>query len=259
MSTEEYINEVYKKYAQTQEQNIKYKVVKMRPRRPLIPLCIIVICLVAAGYMGFGLKNYERVENPEITDYVQKEENEKKIYTEFFMTDARWSREYLGRLFTNSTDIVLISEFDIDRVVCDIYDENIEIQTIMNLKISRILKNSNIIESEFLEVWRKGGMISFAELEKNPKFDLKKLDKSIVEENIPKEQEASTYYRQISTRGVELEEGKSYLVFLNYDKETKTYKIFDNTFGIMEYDPQTNKVKNIDTGEFEEFDWDLIK
>lgn len=258
-STEEYINEVYKKYAQTQEQNIKYKVVKMRPKRPLIPVCVIAACLVAVVSLGMGLKNYEKVENPERTDYVQIEENN-KIYTKYLRTDARLNEKYLSRLINNSSDILIISDFEKDKVDFELSSEIILLKTIGSLKIDKILKN-NTISQEYKEIsyLKTGGIISFKELEKNHLFDSKIIDKDINIENMSETQKNNTYLEQKPNKGTDFEEGKQYLVFLNYNKETELYEIFDLAFGIMEYDPETNKVKNIDTGEFEEFDWDLIK
>lgn len=257
-STEEYINEVYKKYAQTQEQNIKYKVVKMRPRRPLIPLCVIVACLLAVGYIGFGLKNRERLENPKITDYVQKEENENKIYTDILMADAKFNDKYLKYLVEESTDIVLTSNYNKKEVVCEVLDESVVLKTLGNLKIDNILKgNTNISDKILCE--RKGGIKSFKELEAIPEFDWNKIDKNIIHEDISEDQKANTFYEQKSVKETDFESGKQYLVFLKYNEETNIYEIFESVLGIMEYDPQTNKIKNIDTGEFEEFNWDLIK
>lgn len=256
-STEEYINEVYKKYAQTQEQNIKYKVVKMRLRRPLIPLCIVVISLVMVGYLGFELRNYEVNKNPGITEYVKKED-EKIIYRDFLRTDAFLDREYLNNIIKNSTDIFLVSEHKIKEVVCEFFGEKMFLKTIGSLRVDKILKCSTDINNNVLYE-KRGGIKSFKELETMPQFDWNKIDQIIANENIPEEQKSNTFYEQKPGKGTEFEDGKQYLVFLKYNEETKLYEIFDFVFGIMEYDPQTNKVKNIDTGEFEEFDWDLIK
>ena len=73
------------------------------------------------------------------------------------------------------------------------------------------------------------------------------------------ERKEPIYYRQIPERGTDFEEGKQYLVFMSYNEENDIYKINDVTYGIMEYDPATQMVKNIDTGEFVEIDWSLIK
>ena len=64
----------------------------------------------------------------------------------------------------------------------------------------------------------------------------------------------------IVEKAQDFEKGKKYLVFLLKDSNSENnYTLVDNVYGIMEYDPVTNKVKNIDTGEFEEFDWSLLK
>lgn len=257
-STEEYIKEVYKKYAQTQEQNIKYKVVKMRPKRPLIPVCVIVACLVAVVSLSFGLRNYEKIENPERTDYVQFEDDKLKIYTLYMTVDAFFDRDYLKNMIYNSTDIVLVSECEVQKVDYEILNEKINLKTIRSLKINKVLKNSTNIQTDIL-CEKRGGIISFEELEKNPLFDVAKINKNIEIDNIPENKKGNIYYEQISSKGTEFENEKQYLVFLNYNEETQYYEIFDLAYGIMEYDPETNKVKNIDTGEFEEFDWDLIK
>ena len=100
--------------------------------------------------------------------------------------------------------------------------------------------------------------MSLSELEKDKTCDWNKWELDNLGNIIPKEEKATTYFRQLPSTGCEFEDGKQYLVFFKYDAEMDIYDVLDYTYGILEYDPTTNKVKNIATGEFEDFDGDLI-
>ena len=124
------------------------------------------------------------------------------------------------------------------------------------MSVNKVLKG-NIPENK-IKYSKLCGTISLAELEKDPNIDWEEWEKIYLNKTIPEEEKATTYFRQIPSKGCEFEEGKQYLVFMQYDEDTQTYDIFNLAYGIIEYDPITKMIKNIDTGEFQEFDWSLI-
>ena len=59
------------------------------------------------------------------------------------------------------------------------------------------------------------------------------------------------YIKDIRVGDIEIEEGKTYLMFINYDPYNERYEIFGDQYGLREYDVNTKMVLNNDTGEYE--------
>ncbi len=60
------------------------------------------------------------------------------------------------------------------------------------------------------------------------------------------------YVKEIKEGDIDIEEGKTYLMFICYDEYNKRYEIFGNQYGLREYDSNTNMVLNNDTHELED-------
>jgi len=261
-SMEKYISEVYEKYEETEKANKKYKTVKMKRSNPLVSLCGVAACLIVVGTVFYGMKNYQKpFEDDKPNEYVSSEnkENGKKVYTRILKIDTKFNSEYLQGLIQNSTDIVLISNFEDKEVTYSLKNTDIILKTIGDFKVSKKLKGNNLNEKEIFSYSRFGGTIALNELEDDENIDWKKWEEDFIGEEISEEEKKYVYYKQQTSKGIEFEKGRQYLLFLKYDEQTGYYDIWDYAYGIMEYDPNTNMVKNIDTGEFEEFDWDLIQ
>jgi len=260
-SMEDYISEVYEKYERVEKNNITYKKVKMKYHNPLPALCGIAACLIIVLVCGnlFGNKANNMVNPNKENIHMATEEKEdgKIIYNKYIRIDNE-STYKIDRLIKRSDCIAIVSKIDIESCNYKIKNDDIALTTNGYLEVNEILKSEKSIYEKRLEYYMISGMISLAELEKDKTIDWKKWEIENLGKIIPDNEKEFTFFKQVPIKRCEIEEGKQYLVFLKYDEEKDKYNIWDYVYGVMEYDPITKMVKNIDTGEFEEFDWDLI-
>lgn len=256
-SMEEYINEVYEKYEETERNHQKYKTVKVKYHSPLTKLCVVVACIALIITVGMGTK-YIKTENREEIKYVtgERQEDNSVVYKQYLRVDTNFD-DNLVRL-VNSSDYLIVTT-KIEKIGCNY--ESVKgkffIETIGNIEISKVLKGK--ISANIIKYSQKTGKVSLKELQTNEHENWEKWELDNIGKIIPESEKANTYFEQIPQKGTIFEEGKQYLVFMNYNEEEDLYEINDIAYGIMEYDPETQMVKNIDTGEFVEIDWSLIK
>ena len=116
-SMEEYINEVYKKYEETEKNNIKYKTVKVKYHSPLKKLCGIAACVALVLAVGIGAKHF-KVENNEEIRYAsgEKQEDGTIVYTKFIRADGEFLKSiYFLPKYANY--IAIVSEVKLDNCI----------------------------------------------------------------------------------------------------------------------------------------------
>ena len=59
------------------------------------------------------------------------------------------------------------------------------------------------------------------------------------------------YVKEIEAGDIEIEEGKTYLMFICYDQYNQRYEIFGQQYGLREYESNTEMVMNNVTNEKE--------
>lgn len=257
-SMEEYINSVYERYEESEKNHEVYKKVRMTRKRPLNTLCgviagLLVVCVCLVGHNKFNKQPI--VDTPV---FVDKIENQSITYTQYISVNSILGIDGLKKIVEKSDIIAIIDDFKIENVTSSIRKKKVYVETNGNLSLNHVYKGRELIFNNVIKCSVVGGKISFLELEENLNYDWNTWEILNFKHNI-KEKE-NTYYELIVEKAQDFEKGKKYLVFLLKDSNSENnYTLVDNVYGIMEYDPITNKVKNIDTGEFEEFDWSLLK
>lgn len=260
-SMEEYINNVYEKYEEAEKKHQVYKPVRMKAYNPLNGIYGITACLalVVAFCIGINYMNVKDKEKENELKYVSSEvaNNGTVIFTKYISIDGIVS-DALKKMIKKSDIITVVSSHNVQSYGYEVKTGLLMLKEFGTLEIEKVIKG-NIYNENNINYSSYGGKVSLNELEKNSSYDWKEWEMVTFGHEIPEEEKATTYYQQLPTKGCDFEEGKQYLVFMNYNEENEIYEIADIAYGIMEYDPDTNMVKNIDTGEFEEFDWSLIK
>lgn len=253
-SMEDYINEVYEKYEESERKHEVYKKVKVKYHNPLTTLCGVAACALLICVSVFSVNKFNKESELE---YAHSEKNEegKVVYTKYIKVDNKFE-DVIKKIIDDSNSIAIVSKCNDIECGYTVKKEQFILETRGNLIVDKILKGH--IKSNEIKYSKFCGTISLAELEKNANYDWQEWEMLYLNTTIPEEEKATTYFRQIPTKGCEIEDGKQYLVFMQYDEENDIYNIFDIAYGIMEYDPSTKMIKNIDTGEFQEFDWSLI-
>jgi len=259
-SMEEYISDVYKRYEESERNHEVYKKVRMTRKRPLTTLCSVTACLLVACVCFFG---YDKFNTPPVIKenpvFVEKIEDELCTYTQYIKVNGGIFKKQLDFLVNTSEIIAIIDDFNKVDVISKMKNEKVFINTNATIKIKSLLKGAELVNNNQIRYTYIGGKILFSELQTDTSYNWDEWEKLNIGYNIPVEEKEKTYYEMIIDNAEVLEKGKEYLVFLKKDNNNnEEYILTDNLYGIMEYDPVTNKVKNIDTGEFEEFDWDLL-
>lgn len=125
-------------------------------------------------------------------------------------------------------------------------DEFTMIQTYGTIKVEKVLKGS--IDSEIIPFIRPGGVINYYEYEKGL-FEAEKLK---IRETLPivsklntDSEKKSKYVKYKSTDDIEIEQNKTYLMYLIYDEDQGKYGIAFEQYGLMEIDTNTLNSENI--------------
>ncbi len=122
---------------------------------------------------------------------------------------------------------------------CTNYNQNTgnytRINTLGNIKILQVLKG-DIEVSSIVPFIRGGGTISYSEYQKG-----------VIYGDRNKIQGTYEYVTERRKGDIEIEEGKTYLMFLYYDSINERYEIMAYQYGLREYNADTQMVLNNDT------------
>ncbi len=129
------------------------------------------------------------------------------------------------------------------------------ISTIGKIKVDEIIKNDNSIsQNDVINFIRAGGTISVAQYEKSL------APRQIVRQGLDKltqDEKKNTFVKMSYEDDIEIEVGKKYLMYLNYDKSMKCYRIIGMQYGLLEYNDATNQVKNNETQSWETMKYNI--
>lgn len=258
-SPDTYIDEVYEKYDETKKHNQKYKAVKMKPKRSAKSVCGVVTCLTMVLCIAVGKKaNIKEIQHIEYDIQSESKVYNSNIYISYVTTDANVGQVNYDNLTVASEYVAIVSKSNHISTNYGYENGKFMLKTKSNLEICDDLRG-NLKNAQAINCYQYGGEIPLEVIENDVNIDFKEWSIEYLECELSETEIENGIFKQVIEPSVEFEDGKQYLVFLSYDDEEECYKIFDATYGIMEYDPVTNKVKNIETGEFEDFDWSLIE
>ena len=129
-----------------------------------------------------------------------------------------------------------------------------DVITIMEIEMKDCIYCKNEVNNS-LKIYKAGGIISVSNLKKstNLLYKQKKYIDSIEDDE--------QYIEVISKNSLIQAEpivGKTYLVCLKEDKDVYEGYYCYGKYGFVEYDEETGKVKNVETGEWEEIDKEIL-
>ena len=116
------------------------------------------------------------------------------------------------------------------------------INTLGDIEILQVLKGDLEVNS-IVPFIRGGGTISYNDYQKG-----------VVYGNRSKIQDTYEYVTEKRKGDIEIEEGKTYLMFLYYDSYNERYEIMAYQYGLREYDANTKMVLNNDTNVYQSLD-----
>lgn len=113
------------------------------------------------------------------------------------------------------------------------------IQTYGTVKVDKVIKG-NIENNKIIPFIRSGGIISVSEYEKGLN-DAQK-EKINILKTMSNEEKKQKYVSYKAVNDIDIEKGKTYLMYLEYDEDQEKYGILYYEYGLMEAD--TNTINN---------------
>ena len=127
--------------------------------------------------------------------------------------------------------------------------------TIGTIKVDEIIKSNDIVSSgDVIKFARLGGVISVADYVKT--LEARQIARQGLNKLTEKEMENS-YVKETVNGDIEPEEGKTYLMYMQYDENLNRYFIIGMEFGLKEYNKSTHKIKNNVTGKWEKSSYSI--
>lgn len=226
---------------------------------------ILTLGLVTIGIVGIALvfsfnnmKNKENFEDNNGTSSNKNETTDERIYLNSIsaldfnlnVTDS----DYLQK---NSSDIIIGKVKSIDGATN--YNEKnnsyMFASTYGTIEVEGIIKsNSNFSLNDTVLFTRMGGEITVAEYEKS--LEPRQIIRQKIDQ-LTEEEKKNLYVRMYVENDIEIEAGKSYLMYLSYDESMGKYAIIGFENGLREYNKNNNTVKNNSTGEFESMTYEI--
>ena len=113
-----------------------------------------------------------------------------------------------------------------------------------NLEILEVLKSdgSKLLKSiDFLDV---GGTLSYNEYEKSLLPAQKAKREYLMQQNGISTKRNNIYVKQSVENQLDLEEGKTYIMYLKYDENFEKYTVVNQPYGVKEYNTNTKQILN---------------
>lgn len=262
-STEDYINKVYEKFEETQKNHQYYKKVKMSNHSNVAIITSISLCMVIAITIGIKIHSGQTTNISEENEiiFAESKDDGTIVYTKhlIFDFDKTMTYEKFKKIIENADIIGIISNCDDINSIGVIENNKFKIKTNKKIEFEKILIGEIDNENTDIICTQLGGKLPVEEFENDIDLNWEEWERINLDKNIPLEEKSKSYYEQIYDNIIHLEKGKKYLSFFEYNDSENIYELSNYIYGALEYDSNTNMVKNPITGEFEEFDWSLLE
>lgn len=216
---------------------------------------------IAGIVLGFSLNHIQKVkdnENSNEESFNKQEKTNERIYLNSISSlDFNLDVTDLDYLEENSSDIIIGKVKSIDGTTN--YNEKNKSYTFVStygtIQVEGIIKsNSKFSLNDTVLFARMGGEITVAEYEKS--LEPRQIVRQKIDQ-LTEEEKKNLYVRMYIANDIEIEAGKTYLMYLSYDESTEKYAIIGFENGLREYNKNNNTVKNNSTGEFESLTYEI--
>lgn len=219
-------------------------------KRVILVSCTVLFVII---FSGFIVNNYIKTDskvNIVADDSINSDKNlsnndeDNKILYINYETDELKDISDIEVLKEDAHQIVIAKVSKIDG--CTNYNEKsgnyTRINTLGDIEILQVLKGDLEVNS-IVPFIRGGGTILYNDYQKG-----------VVYGNRSKIQDTYDYVTEKRKGDIEIEEGKTYLMFLYYDSYNERYEIMAYQYGLREYDANTKMVLNNDTNVYQSLD-----
>ncbi len=216
---------------------------------------------IAGIVLGFSLNHIQKVkdnENSNEESFNKQEKTNERIYLNSISSlDFNLDVTDLDYLEENSSDIIIGKVKSIDGTTN--YNEKNKSYTFVStygtIQVEGIIKsNSKFSLNDTVLFARMGGEITVAEYEKS--LEPRQIVRQKIDQ-LTEEEKKNLYVRMYIANDIEIEAGKTYLMYLSYDESTEKYAIIGFENGLREYNKNNNTFKNNATGEFESLTYEI--
>ena len=217
---------------------------------------------IAGIVLDFSLNHIQTVkddENSNEESFNKREKTNERIYLNSISSiDFNLDVTDLDYLEENSSDIIIGKIKSIDGTTN--YNEKNKSYTFVStygtIQVEGIIKSdSKFSLNDTILFTRMGGEITVAEYEKS--LEPRQIVRQKIDQ-LTEEEKKNLYVRMYIANDIEIEAGKTYLMYLSYDESTEKYAIIGFENGLREYNKNNNTVKNNSTGEFESLTYEII-
>ena len=229
----------------------------MRGNKKYIYICLVVVILAIVGYVAiYKLDILKNKNNDKETTKVEGAKTEVSTNDELLNDpNVKYGKEETGKIIKNKMD------FDFEENLSKKEVRNDHAKYIVIAKVSKINGATNVSkkgegtiiatngELEILDVLkgdikdknikfrRVGGKMNYAEYLKGSPIKREKLKNNPEMDIYSKEEKNKTYIEEYKDGDIKLEEGKTYLIYMNFDKEENSYLVDLFEYGARELEP----------------------
>ncbi len=232
---------------------------------------VLILSLITATGLAAGILNYKKSEdekinidgfvssysnikeNDDIHDVNEDDPNDKNTFTMRYTMNCSSTVDYsdINQIKNLAEYIVIAKVKSIDGGTN--YSEGLGMYTSNNtigkIEVIESLKGE-LKTGDIVPFIRLGGTVETTEYIKNLN-DKRKYLLEQAEKNGQETMLDYKYVKEIEDGDIDIEEGKTYLMFICYDEYNQKYEIFGKQYGLREYDLSTNMVVNNTTKELE--------
>jgi hypothetical protein len=229
----------------------------MKGNKKYIYICLAVIIIAIIGYVViYKLDILKNKNNDKETTKVERAKTEVSTNDELLNDpNVKYGKEETGKIIKNKMD------FDFEENLSKKEVRNDHAKYIVIAKVSKINGATNVSkkgegtiiatngELEILDVLkgdikdkkvkfsRAGGKMLYSEYLKGNKASREKLKDNPEIDKYSKEEKNKTYIEEYKDGDIKLEEGKTYLIYMNFDKEENSYLVDLFEYGARELEP----------------------
>ena len=229
----------------------------MKDNKKYIYICLVVVILAIVGYVAiYKLDILKNKKNDKETTRIEVAKTEVSTNDELLNDpNVKYGKEETGEILKNKMD------FDFEENLTKKDVRNDHAKDIVIAKVSKINGATNVSkkgegtiiatngELEILDVLkgdikdkkvkfsRAGGKMLYSEYLKGNKASREKLKDNPEMDKYSREEKNKMYIEEYKDGDIKLEEGKTYLIYMNFDKEENSYLVDLFEYGARELEP----------------------
>ena len=230
----------------------------MRGNKKYIYICLVVVILAIVGYVAiYKLDILKNKNNDKETTKVEGAKTEVSTNDELLNDpNVKYGKEETGEILKNKMDFDMIEDISKKEIRRKLSDniviakvskingarnvdpktgEETLIMTEGELEILDVLKGD--IKDKNIKFRRVGGKMNYAEYLKGSPIKREKLKNNPEMDIYSKEEKEKMMIEECANEDIKLEEGKTYLMYLKYNKELGTNLVKFYQYGTRELEP----------------------